>query len=382
MKKSYASSLKFSDFNLWEKSEGKRNLYSFDIELTARCDFNCRHCYINLPAGDKKAVKRELSSEEITNIADEAVHMGALWCLLTGGEPLLREDFSDIYISLKKKGLLVSVFTNASLIKDEHIRLFKKYPPRDIEVTVYGTTKHTFEKVTRKPESFSAFKRGLNLLLKNNIKVRLKAMALKSNHSELSQIAEFCRNITKDYFRFDPFLHLRFDRDPSRNKEIKRERLEPEKISRLERSDSERFNSLKKECSRLILKGTDQIKHNYIFYCGAGVNSFTLGYNGNFRLCSSLFHPDYMYDLRKGTLKDAWENFVPFVRNIKSDKKAFLENCRACNIINLCMWCPAHSYLEKGKTDEPVDYFCRTALKRAHNLKKQYLTAEKKRIVL
>jgi len=368
MTKPYTSSLRLSEFKLWEKLEKKRHLYAFDIELTARCPFNRRHCYINLPMGDKNAIEKELSAEEITHTAREAVHRGALWCLLTGGEPLLHRNFPEIYINLKKMGLLVSVFTNAALITDKHIQLFKKYPPRDIEVTVYGATKKTFEKVTRKPGSFEAFQRGLSLLLKNNIKVRLKAMALKSNYQELPQIAEFCRKATKDYFRFDPFLHLRFDRDPEKNKDIKQERLSPEQIAHLELSDPERFDSLKKECGRLVSEDFKKTAHHYLFSCGAGVSSFTLGFDGYFRLCSSLYHPDLMYDLRKGTFQEAWERFVPSVRNLTSDKKIFLENCRTCPIINLCLWCPAHSYLEKGVLDEPVTYFCRTALERYSKL--------------
>ena len=135
-------------------------------------------------------------------IADQAVQMGALWCTITGGEPLLRNDFKDIYIGLKRKGLLITVFTNATLIKEDHIELFKKYPPRDIEVTVYGITRETYEAVTRQPGSFQAFTHGLNLLLQNIIKVRLKAMALRSNFKELPQIAQFCRERTKGLFPF------------------------------------------------------------------------------------------------------------------------------------------------------------------------------------
>ena len=117
MKKSYAVSQVLSDFPLWKKLEIKRPLYSFDFDLTARCNNNCRHCYINLPAGDVEARRgKELSLEEIDRIAGEAVSLGALWCLLSGGEPLLREDFAKIYLLLKKKGLLVSVFSPMQLL--------------------------------------------------------------------------------------------------------------------------------------------------------------------------------------------------------------------------------------------------------------------------
>ena len=369
MKNSFKEVISLPEFSLWEKMKNKRCLISFDLELTARCNHNCRHCYINLLANDLEAQKIELSLSEIKCISDQAVSLGAIWCLLTGGEPLLREDFFEIYLYLKKKGLLVSVFTNATLITKEHIDFFKRYLPRDIEVTVYGVTQGTYEKITRKLGSFGAFMRGLNLLFENGIKVRFKTMALRSNVHELKKIARFCREQTKDYFRFDPFLHLRFDGNKKRNAEIKSERLSPEEIVAIEEKDPDRLQALEKGCDKLIMPELKHTNCNHLFHCGTGNGSFTISYDGLFRTCSSLWHPDCIYDLRKGNLKEAWQNFVLQVRNMRSDRKEFLKKCRVCPIINLCLWCPAHAYLETGELDKPVDYFCDVANARAKMLK-------------
>ena len=183
------------EFGLWEKMAAGRAVFSFDLEATARCNLDCRHCYINRPAGDRAARKRELTVEEIGRLGGEAAALGAVWCLVTGGEPLLRTDFFDLYMALLGKGLRVSLFTNATLVTAEHVRLFKKFPPRDIEVTVYGVTADTYERVTRVPGSFEAFLRGLDRLLSGGINVRLKAMAMRSNKHELPAIGDF-REIT------------------------------------------------------------------------------------------------------------------------------------------------------------------------------------------
>lgn len=246
------TTLEIQQFALWDKLKAKRALFSFDLELTARCNNDCRHCYINLPANDRAAQARELTLDEIAHIADQAVELGALWCLLTGGEPLLRDDFADVYMMLKRKGLLVSVFTNATTIRAEHIALFKKYPPRDIEVTIYGATRETYEAVSRRPGSFAAFVRGLDMLFDAGVRVRLKAMALRSNLHEMEAIAAFGRARTKDFYRFDPQLHLRFDGDATRNEKIKQERLTPEEIVALERADEKRFDALQASCDTLI----------------------------------------------------------------------------------------------------------------------------------
>jgi radical SAM protein with 4Fe4S-binding SPASM domain len=348
--------------------KARRAPISFDLEVTARCNNNCRHCYINLPAGDAEAGARELSPAEIERVAREAVSMGALWCLLTGGEPLLRDDFSELYLVLKRMGLFVSVFTNACLVSQEHVELFRKYPPRDIEVTVYGATEATYERVSRRPGSFPAFVRGLDRLLSGGVKVRLKAMALRSNVHELDEIASFCRARTKDYYRFDPLLHLRFDGNPVRNAEIKAERLSPEEIVAVELADEERFGALQKGCNELILLEQEHAGCDHLFHCGTGIGSFSVSYDGKFRLCSSLWHPDTVYDLRRGSLKEAWSRHVPRVRDFRSNRKEFLERCRVCPIINLCLWCPAHAHLETGEMDSVVDYFCQVAHARADAL--------------
>jgi radical SAM protein with 4Fe4S-binding SPASM domain len=359
--------IEIQEFGLWEKLKGGRTPLSFDLELTARCNNDCRHCFINLPAGDRDARAAELTCGEILAIAGEAVEMGALWCLLTGGEPLLRDDFGEIYVGLKRLGLLVGVFTNACLVSPEHVELFHTYPPRDIEVSVYGATRETYESVTRRPGSFAAFRRGLDLLLEGGLKVRFKAMALRSNLHEFDEISRFCREHTKDYFRFDPALHLRLDGDPARNEEIRAERLSPQEVVAVERADAERFGALQRACTdgTLVNPSYEHFGCDHLFHCGAGTDGFTVGYDGRFRLCSSLVHPDTVYDLRSGSLREAWEEWVPRVRDLRGTAPEFLEKCRRCPLSNLCLWCPAHAHLETGRLDGWVDGFCAVAEARA-----------------
>ncbi|MEA3326757.1 MAG: radical SAM protein, partial [Chloroflexota bacterium] len=279
--------------------------------------------------------------------------------------PLLRHDFQDIYMSLKRKGLLVSVFTNATLIRDEHIALFRKYPPRDIEVTIYGSRQEIYEAVTRKPGSFATFQRGVNALLEAGVKLRMKAMALRSNLSDMDAITAFGQHYTKDFYRFDPVLHLRYDCDPQRNAEIKSERLAPEEIVGLEKADRARFESMGKNPDKFFI---DAIKHrvdNHLFHCGTGNGTFTVGYDGTFRLCSSLFAPGTTTNLRKMSLREAWEDFVPLVRDMRTENMELLNTCGKCPIVNLCMNCPAHAYLETGRMDSVVPYFCHVAHARA-----------------
>jgi len=357
-------------FELWDRSLNNRGMLSFCLEVTARCNNNCGHCYINLPAGERRAMEQELTKDEILRIADEAIELGALWCLITGGEPLLRKDFKEIYVALKKKGLFVSVFTNAALVTGEIVELFKKYPPRSLEVTVYGVTQETYEKVSKKKGSFDAFMRGLNLLLDNGFPVNLKAVAMKSNYSEMEAITTFCRERTRDPYRFDPMLHLRYDKDPERNKEIIAERLSPEEIVVLETGDKTRFGKMLDNCDTIIF-AIGNVDDN-VFNCNTGKGDFTVSYDGKLKLCSSLCNPAFVYDLRvKGNkIKNGLEKLLPLVYGLRSTNREFIARCCECKISNLCISCPAHAWLETDMMDEPVDYFCKVAHARASAVSK------------
>ena len=177
-----------------------------------------------------------------------------MWCLLTGGEPLLRDDFAEIYLGLKRLGLLVSVFTNACLVTAEHVAAVPQYPPRDIEVSVYGATRETYEAVTRRPGSYARLRPRPGPAARGRRQGAPEGhgAALATSH-ELAEIARFCRERTKDYYRFDPLLHLRYDGDPLRNAEIRAERLSPEEIVAVEQADAERSAALQKSCGQVAV---------------------------------------------------------------------------------------------------------------------------------
>ena len=369
MTTSHTETRPFNTFPLWRES-ASRPLFAIDLEITARCNNACRHCYINRPPHDRHARSEEMSIQQIEAILDEALSLGTLWILLTGGEPLLREDFEEIYMRLKRKGFLVSVFTNATLITEDHIRLFTAYPPRDLEVTVYGVTCETYERVSRRKGSFDRFRRGLDLLWANNIHTNLKTTACQSNYAELPRIMDFCRKHGHGPFRFDPHLHLRFDGDKKRNKEIEGERLTPDEIAALERRDLKRMEAYENACRKQTDTASPSLPEN-LFSCGVGRNDCAVSPDGWFRLCPSLWHPDYIYDLKKGSLKDAWEVFTPRVLSRATIATPEPAPCFTCGIRPICMWCPAHACLESGKLDAHVPYFCDVARKREALLEKK-----------
>ena len=127
---------------------------------------------------------------------------------------------------------------------------------------------------------------------------------------------------------------------------------------------------MEKNCGRLIVPEFTESDCRHLFRCDAGRRNFVVGFDGRFRLCTSLYHPDCLFDLRQGSLAEAWNAFVPEVVGRTSNRREYLERCARCPIVNLCLWCPAHAYLETGFLDAPVDKFCQVAHARAEPLEK------------
>ena len=114
------------------------------FELTSRCNFSCRMCYVHNMQNSAELKKRELTAAQWLEIAEEAKRCGTLFLLLTGGEAMLREDFAEIYCKLSVMGFRIVVNSNGSMLTDEILDCFRKYPPGRVNVSVYGASEETY----------------------------------------------------------------------------------------------------------------------------------------------------------------------------------------------------------------------------------------------
>lgn len=354
-----------SKTSLW-KNKGPA-LVKLDIELTERCNNNCVHCCINIPADDREAKRKELSSDQIKKILKEAVSLGCMSVRFTGGEPFLRDDFEDLYVFARRLGLKVLLFTNATLINEHLAELFSRIPPLErIEVTVYGMKKSSYEAVTRVKGSFEAFWRGVNLLLERKIPFIVKGALLPSNKNEVDEFEAWAKEISWMEGRlpsYSMFFDLRCRRDEKKNQLIINLRLSAEEGLKIITRNKEAYvKEMKQFCAKFMRPSADKL-----FSCGSGHGGCVDAY-GFFKPCMMLTCPDTMYDLKNGSLEDALTNFFPKVRQIKADNTDYLKRCAKCFLKGFCEQCPAKSYLEYGALDKPVEYLCEIAHTQARYL--------------
>lgn len=355
----YVSKQSITKSCLWKNNAPLLGM--LDIELTERCNNNCIHCCINLPPNDLVAKEKELAAGEIKNMLREAVSLGCLSVRFTGGEPLLREDFEELYVFGRKSGLKIRIFTNATLITSHVAELFSRIPPlQKIEVTVYGMKKSSYEAVTRTPGSFDAFQRGVDLLLKKEIPFVVKGALLPANKDEINEFEMWAATIPwmDKPPSYAMFFDLRCRRDDAKkNQVIRGLRLSPEERLRMITEQKDKHvKGMKEFCSKFMRPSGD-----ILFSCGAGYRGGCVDAYGNFQPCMMVRHQDCIYDLRKGSLKDALTNFFPGVRETKATNPEYLVRCAKCFLKGLCEQCPAKSWMEHGTLDTPVEYLCEIA---------------------
>jgi len=330
-----------------------------DIELTERCNNSCIHCYINLPANDVAAKARELSTEDIKGIIRESASMECLTVRFTGGESLLREDFEELYLFTRKNGFKVVIFTNATLITPDLVKLFARIPPLEkIEITVYGMRRNSYESVTRVSGSYESAWRGISLLLENRIPFIVKGALLPPNLCEIEEFEAWAATIPwmdePPSYSMSMFFDFRCRRIQDKNQLIKSLRLTPENALAILARDKERYiDDMKGLFSRFTFPPGEKL-----FLCGAGLHSGCADAYGCFQPCLMLRHPDTVYSLKDGSLNDAMTNFFPKVREMKATNLGYLARCARCFLRELCEQCPAKSWMEYGTLDTPVEYLC------------------------
>src|SRR5436190_13219375 len=180
------------------------------IEVTRRCPLVCAHCYNNLPMGDRQAQVQELTVAEHRRILDEMAEAGCLWLLYTGGEIFARPDFLDIYTHAKRTGFIVTLYTNGTLINERIADYLVDWRPFSIEITLYGRTRETYERLTGVPGSYDRCMRGITLLLQRGLPLVLKTVAVTLNKHEVWDMQRFAEDLGVD-FRFDSMMNPRID---------------------------------------------------------------------------------------------------------------------------------------------------------------------------
>jgi radical SAM protein with 4Fe4S-binding SPASM domain len=325
------------------------------IEPSFRCNLNCVHCYVNEPAGSRDVAERELSLERLKELVDEIVDEGCLFVLFTGGEIFVRPDFPELYLHARGRGLLITLYTNGTLVTERIADLLAEHPPESIEISLYGMTKETYERVTRVPGSYERCLEGIRRLVDRGLPLSLKTMVLTWNQHEVQQMRAYARGLGLD-FRFDGSLNPRVDCGANRNGELQ---ISPERALALDLGSPGKIEELREFCEKFtrpdVERDTDRV-----YTCGAGQISFTVDPCGRLQMCQ--LSRRSFHDLKRGRFAEGWHELFPRLRARTWQTN---ETCRRCSLMALCGSCPGAAEMETGDPEGIVTGFCELAHLRA-----------------
>lgn len=352
-------SVPLSDY-LYRKAAYKRIPLSGTFELSPVCNFACRMCYVRKTAQEVQASLRPiLTLEQWLQIAREARERGMLYLLLTGGEPLLWPDFWALYEELIKMGFLVSINTNGSLIDDQAVERFRKMPPQRINLTLYGASDETYERLCGVKGVFSNVSRAINALVDAGIFVKLNGTFTPHNVGDMERLVAYAQE-RKLILQTTSYMFPPVRRDP--NMIGTNERFTPEECAqnRLRCYQLQYGEEQYRKFLQNVLDGyidPPGLEENCIdpldgrIRCRAGKAVFWVTWDGWLMPCGLMSEPKV--EITKRNFGECWRELTQRSAELKLSGL-----CGKCPNQDVCHPCAAMAQAETGSSEGIPTYLC------------------------
>ncbi len=341
------------------------------FELTSRCNFNCRMCYVHGQTDMDRLKEKELSARQWLNIAEEAREQGLLFLLLTGGEAMLREDFISLYERLAVMGFRLVINTNGSLFTREIEECFHRLPPARVNISLYGDSDETYRELCGVPAA-GKVKETIHTLRRMGISVRTTMMLTPWNCRDMEAVCAYGKQeqtmVSMSSYLFPP---SRLDSGSlGRNKGrfsageagallAKREQLllEKDEFEKYARHQLEICRRLEETDGRGMKEGDgaepdEDDGLGLPIRCQAGRGAFWITWDGKLRPCGLFTGPEE--DVLSEGFTAAWAKIHAAACEIRLPRE-----CRYCSKRELCHVCAAMCQSETGHFDVRPEYVCR-----------------------
>lgn len=327
------------------------------IDLTYRCNNDCRHCWLRIAPGDPKK-KAELSFDDIRGIVDEARSLGCRRWSISGGEPMLHGDFEDIFDYITSRAISYSLNTNGTLITPRIAQMMRRKGNK--MVALYGATAKVHDHVTRTPGSYEATMEGFRRLQEAGAGFTVQLIPMRDNWREFGAMEELAKSLSKHYRIGAPWLYCSASGDEATNREIRRQRLDAKDVIAIDLPDAS-FKRQARSSDHSCGTKMKQKGEGLFAGCIETRRDFHVDPYGGMSFCSFIKDPDLRYDLRQGSVEECWERFIPSLADKAPVDDEYLDNCGSCELKSDCRICPVYSYLEHRRYGARLSHLCDVA---------------------
>lgn len=342
---------------LMELAETRNMPLTGSMELLPLCNLNCRMCYVRLSRAEMDRRGRMRTGEEWLALGRQMVQAGTLFLLLTGGEPLLHPDFKEIYLGLKKMGLILTINTNATLIDENWADFFARSKPRRINITLYGASNATYERLCGCSDGCDRVVRAVKLLRQRGVDVKLSTTITPANVEDLSAMLALAQTLEVSLHAETYVMPAARERSQPFEQQ---NRLLPEEAAaaRIEGlrggMGEDMFRQYRTQTLRLIDSFEPRQPEPCAVSCHGGKCSFTVNWQGMLRACVVTSEPEASaFELG---FREAWQR----VSRAFTEGR-FCADCSTCRLRPVCRVCAAAPALETGDPMARPEYLCRYA---------------------
>ena len=329
-----------------------------NFELTARCNFNCPMCYVHMTEEQVAVSGKELTAAQWLDLARQARDRGMIFALLTGGEPLMRKDFFEIYRGLKDLGLLISINTNGSMLRGQILEQFLQDPPCRFNISLYGGSNETYQNMCGRPV-YEQVKANIRALRQAGVSVSLNLSITDHNRNDLKLIyadaLELDVNVRASNYMYPPVrlngeqygCAARMTAEESARSGVEWDMLRFTEEEFAQRAQAmERLESIEQDgCPMEEGEG---------IRCRAGTSSFWVTWDGRMLPCGMMTQP--CFDLKEMNFDTAWDGLREATSQIRSPAA-----CSSCSYKDICGVCAAMCLTETGRFDGVPEYVCEKA---------------------
>lgn len=342
------------------------------FELTVRCNLHCKMCLFRHDDKENpELMAKELTAEQWIDMARQAAEAGTMSLLITGGEPMLRPDFCEIWEGIYKQGFVITLYTNATLVTPKVMETLRKYPPHRIGVTIYGTSPETYQKVCGNASAFQKMVTGVHSLLQLPSEIEFRMTIIRENKADAIPIERFVQkefgtkySVTMSSIIYRSVRGACTDVDSCRLSPKELAELDEKHILEMARNEFEGkydLNQFKIKFVRKTEHPECQTSELSLFGCNAGMSQYVISWDGKLLGCQLLGL--FSIDTIELGFKNAWEQY-PYNVKLPPENKA----CKTCDVLNYCEKCSAFCYAETGKLNGCSEYIYLNA----HTQKEKY----------
>jgi heme b synthase len=319
-------------------------------EITGRCNLRCIHCRSASENGSDTA---EYSTSEAKGLIDELAGYASPVLVLSGGEPLLRQDCFELASYGTDKGLRMCLATNGTLVDEGVCSRIQESQIRMVSLSLDGSTAEIHDDFRQQPGAFEGVLKAAAHFRKFQIPFLINSSFTKRNQEDIEKVYRLAKELgAKAWYLFmivptgraedamdeliskedyEKILHWHYEQEVEETEILMRPTCAPHYF-RIVRERSREEGRKWKQRSLAFATGVAK-------GCLAGQHIAFIDRFGNVRPCS--YFSESAGSLRKQSFREIWEN-----SKLLTDIRSFGEyrgKCGACEYLQVCGGCRARA---------------------------------------